>query len=222
MISIPKKQKIYHAHRENQNERILEAAEELFIRDGIDNVSMGAIAKTARLARKTLYEYYTNKQEIAFAILQIIADERTSNFERPPQPEGTGFQRVEGYLLHMVHLLESHPEHFRFLVEFNMLYAREGGAERLRQVFVGRSDYPLQMIKLGIRDGSIRPDADADLLCASLLNLVAGMNTRFALLGSQVAEEYGFPALDMYHEICRNFLRGIQTNPVSPVNKKHK
>ncbi len=90
MISTPETSKIYQNHRENQLERILEAAEKLFIRDGIDNVSMETIADAARLARKTLYQYFSNKQEIACAILQNLTDESTSTFH-PPYP---GWQRL--------------------------------------------------------------------------------------------------------------------------------
>jgi AcrR family transcriptional regulator len=41
--------KAYLNHRENQRERILEVAESLFIRDGIDKVNLSFIARTARL-----------------------------------------------------------------------------------------------------------------------------------------------------------------------------
>jgi len=194
-------------------ERILEAAEKLFIRDGIDNVSIGAIADAARIARKTLYQYFSNKQDIAWAILQNLTDESTSAFDHPQIPDGSGFQRIEAFMLHMIHLLEAYPEHIRFIVEFDALYAREGDPTRVRQIFAKRGDPLIQMIRQGIADGSIRPDVDAELFSAAMLNLVSGMNSRFALLGKQVSEEYGHPVMELYREICHNFLRGIQAAP---------
>jgi AcrR family transcriptional regulator len=213
MDSIPETPKIYQNHRENQLERILEAAETLFIREGIDNVSMGAIADAARLARKTLYQYFSNKQEIAFAIMQNLADERTSNFASPHISEGSGYELVEAFMLQMINLLDIHPEHFRFISEFNILYAREGDPNRVHQIFAKRIEPLIEMIQQGIADGSIRPDAKPELLSAAMLNLVSGMSSRFALLGNQVSEEYGHPVMELYREICRNFLRGIQSTP---------
>ena len=213
MNTLTETPKIYQNHRDNQLERILEAAEELFIRDGIDNVSISAIASAARISRKTLYEYYSNKQEIAWAIMQTISDERTSNMEQPRIPDGNGFQRLEFFLQHLVNLLEVHPEHFRFISEFNNLYAREGDPTRVRQIFGKRGDPLVQMIRQGIADGSICPDVDPDLLSAALLNLVSGMNSRFALLGDQISAEYGRPVMELYREICRTFLRGICSAP---------
>ena len=37
----------------------------------------------------------------------------------------------------------------------------------------------------------------------------------FALLGDLISEEYGQPVMEMYREICRAFLRGLQSIPSS-------
>jgi AcrR family transcriptional regulator len=218
MQPVPEMPKIYQAHRENQLERILGAAEELFIRDGIDNVSMGAIAETARIARKTLYQYYPNKQEIALAIFQKFLDARYVAFDQNQIPEGSGFQRIEYLLQDMVTMLETYPEHIRFMVEFNTLYAREGNPVRVRQVYAFGGDLFIQWIRQGIEDRSICPNLDPEFLSAAIFNLVSGMNSRFALLGNQIGEEFGKPALELYREICRIFLRGIQNTPGSQEN----
>lgn len=210
METVPETKKIYQNHRDNQLERILEAAEALFIRDGIDNVSMGAIADEARLARKTLYQYFPNKQEIALAIFQKFIAERYASFDPSQIPQGNGFQRVEYLVMDMVNLLETYPEHMRFMVEFNNLYAHEGNPARVRQTYALGTEMFIPMIQQGISDGSIRSDWTPDFLAAAIFNLVSGMNSRFALLGNQVGEEFGTPVLDLYREICRIFLRGIQ------------
>lgn len=203
----------YQSHRDNQRLRILEAAERLFIRDGIDKVNLSDIAREARLTRNTVYEYFPSKQEVAWAILQKIFEQGRAGIEGLPGENG--FQRLEQFMLRMVTRLEAQSEHMRFVVEFNSLYAREASAERMRQV-TGRTgpesdNLVSQLIRQGIADGSIRPDLDADLASAAVWNLLSGMNTRFALLGSLISEEYGQPASVIYQEICRAFLRGIQS-----------
>lgn len=212
--------KAYQTHRENQRARILEAAEQLFIRDGIDKVSLSSIARAARLTRNTVYEYFPSKQDVAWAILQRIFEQDRARAE--VLPPGTGFQRLEHFMLDMAARLENQPQHMRFIVEFNSLYAREPGAGRMRQM-TGR-DGPengglvYQLVRQGIADGSIRPDLDPELVSAAVWNLLSGMNSRFALLGSLIGEEYGRPAAEIYQEICRAFLRGIQSSPASQEN----
>ncbi|MDF1515091.1 MAG: TetR/AcrR family transcriptional regulator, partial [Anaerolineae bacterium] len=205
----------YQNHRENQLERILEAAEALFIQEGIDNVSLSAIASAARLSRKTLYVYFSNKEDIAWAIMQNLVDEKTTDMVLPQIPEGSGFQRVEFYMLHMVNRLVTYPEHMRFISEFSTLYAREGEPTRVRQMFARGGKVLNQMIQQGIEDGSIRPDVEQKRLTTAILNLVSGMNCRFALLGDQISQEYDQPVMDIYRDICRIFLRGIQSSPCS-------
>jgi AcrR family transcriptional regulator len=220
MDSDNKTRRIYQSHRDNQRERILEAATMLFNRDGIDNVSIGRIAETARISRVTLYQYFPNKQEIAWAIFQKVAEDlHADTAVRMQQQEGNGYQRVEYLMLQWINMLETHPQHLRFIVEFNTLYAREGNPARVRhiveQVWAQGYGSLAQMIRQGITDGSIRPDLNPDLLSAAMLNLFNGMNSRFALLGDLIRDEYGQPVMDICHVICRAFLRGIQTNPSS-------
>ena len=216
MYPEPKPARTYQSHRDNQRERILEVAERLFIRDGIDGVNLSDIAREARMTRNTLYEYFPNKQEVAWAIFKKISGDRAARSAGPlQQAEGSGFQHIQHLMLQMVEALETHPEHLRFIVEFNTLYAREGNPARVREIVEQAMGQGLglltEMIRQGIRDGSIRPDVDPNLLSAAILNLLSGMNSRFALLGDLIQEEYGQPVMAMYREICRAFLRGIQT-----------
>jgi AcrR family transcriptional regulator len=210
--------KIYTSHRENQRERILEAAERLFIRDGIDIVNMGSIADAARLTRVTLYEYFPNKQEVAWAIFQKIVENKNQDAGGEGMSrEGNGFQRLERMLMKWIEELETHPEHLRFIVEFNTLYAREGNPARVRNIVEQAkrdgSNPIKQLIHLGITDGSLRADLDPELISATIPNLMNAVSSRFALLGDLIQVEYGQPVMAMYREICRAFLRGIQSTP---------
>lgn len=211
MNSNLKSPKTYHQHRENQRERILDVAEMLFIRDGLDGVSLSDIARAARLTRNTLYEYFPNKQEVAWAIFQKIVEDGSADPGGLLLAVGSGFVRIEHFMMQMVHSLETHPEHLRFIVEFNTLYAREGNPTRVRQMWSYGHQMLADMFQQGIADGSLRSDLDPNLLSAAMINLLNAVNSRFALLGDLIGEEYGQPVMEMYREICRAFLRGIQS-----------
>ena len=58
----------YYGHRERQRDRILMTAEQLFTRDGIDNVSIADIADAVGMTRATIYRYFANRIEIAWAL----------------------------------------------------------------------------------------------------------------------------------------------------------
>ncbi|HRJ57417.1 MAG TPA: TetR/AcrR family transcriptional regulator [Anaerolineales bacterium] len=205
-----KTKKKYTNHRENQVDRILDAAEDLFIRYGIDRISMGKIADTARISRKTIYEYFANKQEVAWAIFQKFSQSAATEARHMTSSNLNGYQNIEHFLFQVGDLLETSPGHMRFIVEFNTLYAREGNATRVHQLHELQSRQIHQLILMGIKDGSLRNDLDPKLEGTAILNMLAALNSRFSLLDAQIAEEYGYPVKEIFRGICTSYLRGIK------------
>src|SRR5262245_55788090 len=56
-------------------ERILQAARELFYRDGINAVSVDAVATAADTNKMTLYRHFSSKDELVAACLEDVARE---------------------------------------------------------------------------------------------------------------------------------------------------
>ncbi|MCS6825835.1 MAG: TetR/AcrR family transcriptional regulator, partial [Caldilinea sp.] len=161
-----------------------------------------------------VYQYFPDKEEIAWALFQRIFEQWSAVSQTLPIV-GNGYQKLEFLVMQNIENFEANRHHLRFIVEFDALYARQAGAERVRRILegikIGSKEWVAQTIRQGIADGSIRPDVEPELTAAALMNLLSGMNGRFALLGDLVAEEYGAPTLTIYREICRTFLRGIQS-----------
>ena len=107
-------------------------------------------------------------------------------------------------------MLEKYPDDFRFMLEFQTLYVREGNPERVRQVYAAGDELVFSIIRQGIADGSIRPDFAPGFLFAAIYNLVSALNLRFALAGNLIGEEFGQPVKELYQGIFRIFLQGIQ------------
>ncbi len=59
----------YDFHRERQRQRILDAAEKLFDERGIDRVTMADIVSAAGIRASTLYQYFSNKDDVVWGIL---------------------------------------------------------------------------------------------------------------------------------------------------------
>ena len=54
----------YTKHRQNQRETILNEAEDLFIKKGIEQVTISDITKIARITRPTVYQYFSSKEAL--------------------------------------------------------------------------------------------------------------------------------------------------------------
>src|SRR5438105_1668191 len=73
-------------------ERILQAARELFYRDGINAVSVDAIATAADTNKMTVYRHFSSKDELVAAYLSQLAEEgealwETARDAHPGEPD---------------------------------------------------------------------------------------------------------------------------------------
>src|SRR5258708_3489655 len=65
----------YHLHRERQRRRILGAAEKLFDERGIDRTTMAESITVSGVRASTLYEYFSKKDDIVWAIVSQVFEE---------------------------------------------------------------------------------------------------------------------------------------------------
>lgn len=213
-----KSQGVYATHRENQRGRILQVAQDLFIEKGIELITITDIARAAHLARATIYQYFASKQEVAWAIFEILLAQWRQVLEQEVWLlTGNGYEKLSRFLISSLDLTIHQPKESSFLAQFSYLYAKEGSPERMAKTIqqgLGRNDqFMAEIIRQGIADGSLRPDLDADLAVTAIFNLSAAMQLRLGLLGTKVEAESGQSIPGIFHEICRIFLDGIKATP---------
>lgn len=210
---------IYVAHRENQREAILEAAEDLFILKGIEPVTIGEVADAARLTRATIYKYFSNKEEIAQEIFKTITKVWRDRNERDVWGfQGTGYQRLERFLNYFFINLFQNPREASFVGEFNYLYAKKLTAaifvETMLENLVEDKEFVFGCFEQGLKDGSLRSDMDANMGTAVFFNFISGMISRIGEMGGKVEQEFGISAETIFIQIGRIYLEGLRS-PIS-------
>jgi AcrR family transcriptional regulator len=211
-----KSKNVYVNHRRNQREKILETSEKLFIKKGIDQVTIADIASESRLTRATIYKYFPNRKEIAFEIYKTIV----SSWHEPALAQlssqvETGLQRIENFLISFRDYMMHSPIEVSFVAEFNYLYGRQWEASQILQV-LGSSlqdvrEIIVDCVRQGINDGSMRSDLDPHLTMAAIFNLNSGLLGRLGEMGKRKLQtEFGLPAVQIISEIYRIFINGIK------------
>ncbi len=205
----------YTTHRENQREGILEVSEDLFIKKGIEQVTIGEIAEASRLTRATIYKYFANKEEIAQEIFKTITKGwRDRNELEVWNFRGTGYERLENFITSFFNYLLQNPRETGFVAELNYLYAKQWSAEMFAETMLEHlkedRQYVLDSILLGITDGSLRNDIDAELLLAAFFNFISGTISRLGEMGAKVDAEFGHSSQKIFSQICRIFLDGLK------------
>ena len=114
--------------RHQARQRIIQAAQELFLERGFDDVSVGDIAERAEVGRTTFFRHFGDKQEVVFAREQDLFDTiaAAGQVDDTPAPHSTSeaveqlrpvllalcaqaTADPEGYTRHF-ELIERHPE----------------------------------------------------------------------------------------------------------------
>jgi AcrR family transcriptional regulator len=214
----PPSRRVYRAHREKQRGLILDAAERLFDLRGIERVTMADIITATGLMRSTIYQYFANKDEIVWALVQQVLEHTTAVLQqRLQESDGSALTTITALLAYMGDELVANPERVRFMAQFDALYARDWSAEQLLAIEAQVAPQPLAaaltaLARTGIADGSLHPDLDPELTVHSILNAAIAIQRRVASLGDRVEQEYGQPIDRLFHEACRVILRGLQTH----------
>jgi AcrR family transcriptional regulator len=204
----------YGSHRERQRRRILEAAETLFDERGIDRVTVADIVNRAGIRASTLYEYFSNKDDVVWAILAGILADSAERAKHAMDIADTALAKITALLEFMAGGLANDPSKIRFMAQFDAMYARHWPAERLlsieAQVSPEGFQYFAALIREGIADGSLRADLDPDLTLHAVINAVIGAQRRLASLGHRVELEYGQPVDRLFRETIRIILLGLR------------
>jgi AcrR family transcriptional regulator len=221
----PKAAGTYHAHRDRQRRRILDAASQLFDERGIDRVTMAEITSVSGVQASTIYQYFSSKDDIVWEIVGELMGERGDIAGAAMKDAPNSLARITTLLEIMADDLSKTPEKVRFMAQFDAIYARNWPVERLLALESQIHPEPFQffrkLIRDGIADGSLRHDLDPDLTMHAVMNAVIGAQRRLASLGNKVETEYGRPIDQLLRESIRILLLGMrgetaQTGSVKP------
>jgi AcrR family transcriptional regulator len=92
---------------------ILEAAYHVFAERGFDQATMDDIARTAGVAKGTLYLYYPSKQDIYTAALHRSAVELSARTKAAVEQAGTIEEKIQAFIGTKLRYFEEHRDFFR-------------------------------------------------------------------------------------------------------------
>ena len=132
--------------RRQARQRIIEAAEELFLERGFDGVSVGDIAERAEVGRTTFFRHFGDKQEVVFAKEQELLDTIAAAGQADDTPAARSateaVEQLRPILLALCAQATADPEaytrHFQLIDQYPELPARD--AVKMQQIAGKLSD----------------------------------------------------------------------------------
>lgn len=218
MEKIMKKQKgQYKNNNKIQINKILNAAEKLFIEKGIKSTTMSDIANGAMIMRATLYKYFKNMNEVLWALqhrkMQAIGMRIKQNEVRL-----STYKKFELYLQILYDGFVESPNDYLFLDLFNEIYQKESTSKKntpYKQMFkdgdFGSGDSILFLTK-NFHDGSVKSELDPEQTAVSIVYGALGILSKFGKNISWMPIKYGFKAEVLIQNCFNLFLEGIKND----------
>ncbi|UOQ73730.1 TetR/AcrR family transcriptional regulator [Hymenobacter cellulosilyticus] len=183
-------------------DRILVAAIELFMRNGIRSVSMDDIATHLAMSKKTLYKWFENKDQIVLAVMQGRLNREEVDCE---QAFATGSNAIEAMFnlvtWHKEMLASIHPSIFHDLQKYYpqawLLFEQHKNTFILQKI--------LTNLRQGMEEGLYRPDLDVEVMARLHLSEIELMfnNTVFP------PKQFGLQRVNV--AMIEHYLTGIST-----------
>lgn len=185
-------------HRDEKAQRrsaIIDAAEAVLARQGIEQATMGAIAEEARMSRGLLYVYFTDQDDLVLAVTERGYAVLHAQFEAAMARQERGIDQIRAVGTAYVAFADRHPLYFDLLARFEVREVAPSQAEGHEAACAVATHDVLQLmadaLRQGMDDGSIRTDLGPPLATAiSLWGFTHGLIQVLAKKATMIENAY--------------------------------
>ncbi|MEQ2525784.1 TetR/AcrR family transcriptional regulator [Bacillaceae bacterium CLA-AA-H227] len=166
-----------HNNRKKRSEAILDAAEYLFAKNGIENTTMQEIADSTNIGVATVFRFFPRKEKIIVEIATKNLRDVLRVFQEISALQVTCLEKVEKLLEHFLTMLRSeHDDTIKMLENFDTYTSRLKepleGIDQFKTIYREISNVFSGIIEEGITDGTIRSDINIKETLITLINTV--------------------------------------------------
>ncbi len=183
-------------------ERIIEGAANLFRTYGIKSVTMDSIAAQLGISKRTIYEVFSDKDELLLSVLHLMAGKQKALVSRI-------LAESENAISAIFRLLESTRDHFQ-----DMSPAFQADLKKYHyDVLLKRDDKTampdfrsnIQVIERGVKEGLFRKEINPDIINRCLYSLGR------SIMDFELYPYEDFTRREVVKNVFINYLRGIST-----------
>ena len=183
-------------------DRIIEGAEELFKTYGIRSVTMDSLANQLGMSKRTIYEVFSDKDELLMEVLTRMASQQKDLVKRV-------LDESENSIVAIFRMLEINRDNFQsmspaFQSDLKK-YHHNVLMKNIDNIEMPDYRYHFQVIEKGIKEGLFRKEINPDLVNRCLYNLGR------SIMDNDLYPYELFSRRDVIRNIFFIYLRGIST-----------
>lgn len=164
--------------KEQRRNDIIDAAERIFFRKGIDSATMDEIAEEAEFSKGTLYLYFNSKEALLFAINLRAMKILLNIFKEAISREKSTVENLLEIGRAYVRFSREYEHYFKTLLHFEGSEYFNLSHELYAQMYHQGDDpmsFLIEMLKKGVNDGTVRSDIAPGILAHCLWSQTTGV-----------------------------------------------
>ncbi len=166
--------------KQKRRESIIDAAEKIFFAKGVAATTMDEVAEATELSKGTIYLYFKTKEDLYVAVVERCMHRLIEMFQDALRSAGTGLEKVKALGRALFAFYKMSPCQFNCLfyhhesvpaeidVDDPCLKPLLHDANRMAEI-------SFDAIRIGIADGTIRPDVDPKNAAFALYSMLMGL-----------------------------------------------
>lgn len=181
---------------------IIDAAIEVFSRNGFQNSTISQIARKADVAEGTIYQYFKNKEDLFFSIPIDKTKEFYNELELHLEGIHGAENKIRKFVWYYLYHLQENPEYARALM-LEMRVNRNFAKTKTFEAYRPLTHKILEIIEEGQEEGVIRKDVNIYTIRHLILGMLEHIVTRWLLKGEKN------DLLVQYNEAVELLVQGI-------------
>jgi len=158
----------------NKKQRIIQAASSVFCRKGFAAARMAEVAVEAGIGKGTIYEYFTGKEDLFFAVFQWFSIRSAESVKVEILAlKGSAAKRLMVMNDSVMRMLAAEMDNFALVMEFWSASASSNLRHRFKSAFKNAyarlTSLVSGLIREGVANGEFRGDAQPDAVAAALV-----------------------------------------------------
>lgn len=179
-----------------REEAIISKAEELFCKYGFEKVSMDNIAKESEYTKRTVYRYFTSKEELFFAVASKGYNKLFDMLKSQSQQGKTGFEKIRLAYYAYYEYFCKYPELAKLInmagtVKLSSKDLDKPYRRKFMEVDKSLFEELIKGFQEGKSDGSIRSDLDITHLALSSIYVAVGFFQILSVSGDTYTKYFG-------------------------------
>lgn len=181
-------------------QRILEGAHTLFLQHGVRSVSMDDVARALSMSKKTLYQHFTNKDELVTDVVRLHLDSEKNEFGQIADVSANSIEELFNLSRCMRELsVRINPS----LLHDLQKYHAEGWAifQAFKKEFI--KNQIISNIRRGMDEGYYRPELDPEILAVLRMEIIQ------LIFSDEVFPRARFDFVNVQMKVFDHFVHGL-------------